>query len=487
MPSLLAIPDAWIETYRPLPTGWWSNHAEGIERVWPECAETVDRVAREVGVDPRLLVTRMELEQSAISYRWDGSTSHYGGGHDGDARKIKYLCGVDRTDSGDRPGGWFGAERQLLGCALRFRYWYRGLDGPRPEWRNWLGLGATNASATLEGVEAANLATAMCYRYTPHLAASKLLRLIGMEWFPEDYQEATGGETMPPSTVIVLDPGHSDWTHEFPGGYREGKLVRLAALKAQQLLVAEGHRCYLTRTQAGEDPSLTSRGKLAVEKGARVFVSMHTDASDSERARGVHAIFYARSKTEASAPDSEVCAPRGRALARAVAQDVAFSLGLPLRNAASSGGTYTGGAAPWWRCPENLTVLTAGDNWRRTEAACLVEAGFGSSPEDRAILSRVDAPEKYALGVCRGIYRYCGWDIPVAWGGTAEPAPETPSEPEAPIPPADSWSHEINDAVAWARLRGVSDGTRLSDPLTRAEALVMLRRLETREGEEVAQ
>ena len=487
MPSLLAIPDAWVETYRPLPTGWWSNHAEGIERVWPECAETVDRVAREVGVDPRLLVTRMELEQSAISYRWDGSTSHYGGGHDGDARKIKYLCGVDRTDSGDRPGGWFGAERQLLGCALRFRYWYRGLDGPRPEWRNWLGLGATNASATLEGVEAANLATAMCYRYTPHLAASKLLRLIGMEWFPEDYQEATGGETMPPSTVIVLDPGHSDWTHEFPGGYREGKLVRLAALKAQQLLVAEGHRCYLTRTQAGEDPSLTSRGKLAVEKGARVFVSMHTDASDSERARGVHAIFYARSKSEASAPDAQVKAPNGRALARAVAQEVAASMGLPLRNAASPGGTYTGGAAPWWRCPENLTVLTAGDNWRRTEAACLVEAGFGSSPEDRAILSRVDAPEKYALGVCRGIYRYCGWDIPVAWGGTAEPAPETPSEPEAPIPPADSWSHEINDAVAWARLRGVSDGTRLSDPLTRAEALVMLRRLETREGEEVAQ
>ena len=34
MPSLLAIPQAWVETYRPLPTGWWSNHAEGIERVW---------------------------------------------------------------------------------------------------------------------------------------------------------------------------------------------------------------------------------------------------------------------------------------------------------------------------------------------------------------------------------------------------------------------------------------------------------------------
>jgi len=30
MPSLLAIPQAWVETYRPLPVGWWSNHAEGI-------------------------------------------------------------------------------------------------------------------------------------------------------------------------------------------------------------------------------------------------------------------------------------------------------------------------------------------------------------------------------------------------------------------------------------------------------------------------
>ena len=476
MASLLAIPQAWVETYRPLPVGWWSNHAEGIERVWPECAETVDRVAREVGVDPRLLVTRMELEQSAISYRWDGSTSHYGGGHDGDARKIKYLCGVDRTDSGDRPGGWFGAERQLLGCALRFRYWYRGLDGPRPEWRNWLGLGATNASATLEGVEAANLATAMCYRYTPHLAASKLLRLIGMEWFPEDYQEATGGETMPPSTVIVLDPGHSDWTHEFPGGYREGKLVRLAALKAQQLLVAEGHRCYLTRTQAGEDPSLTSRGKLAVEKGARVFVSLHTDASDSSAARGVHSIFYATSQSEASAPDAQVKAPNGRALARAVAQEVAASMGLPLRNAS------TGGAAPWWRCPTNLGVLTGGDNWRRTEAACLVEAGFGSSPEDRVILSRSDAPEKYALGVCRGIYRYCGWALPAVWSGETETVP--PVTPEVPIEPTDGWAKEVYDAVAWAKVRGVSDGTRLTDPVTRAEVLVMLRRLETREGGE---
>ena len=312
----------------------------------------------------------------------------------------------------------------------------------------------------------------MAFRYTPHVGGNRRLRDIGVLWFPEDYGSEEEQRVMSRETVIVLDPGHSDYTHEFPGGYREGRLVRLAAIEAEKLLEAEGHRVVLTRTTSGDDPSLTYRGTLAVREGARVFVSLHTDAASDAAARGVHAIFYATSKSDASAPDHQIAAPNGRALARAIAQEVASSLGLPLRSAS------TGGAAPWWRCPSNLGVLTGGGNWRITEATCLVEAGFGSSPSDRAVLSRDDAPMRYAIGVCRGIYRYCGWDIPVAWGGTAEPAPETPSEPEAPIPPSDSWSHEINDAVAWARLRGVSDGTRLSDPLTRAEALVMLRRLE---------
>jgi len=50
MPSLLAIPDAWVETYAPLPADWWQTHGQGLQRIWPACAETVDRVAREVGV-----------------------------------------------------------------------------------------------------------------------------------------------------------------------------------------------------------------------------------------------------------------------------------------------------------------------------------------------------------------------------------------------------------------------------------------------------
>ncbi len=491
--ATVIIPQAWVDRYHSLPDSWMAMHAPGLWVHEPNMPIIIDSVACAVDVDPRLLVTRMELEQGAITYPWDGTTHDYGGGKEGEREKLRWLCGVDKTDSGPRSGAWEGPERQLTGCALRFKFWYRGRDGVTTDgrapdaWKNWLGLRedprfAPDVAVTRDGltIVPGNQASADCLRFTSSLPASLRLREIGLRWFPEDYLEEEQ-RVMSRETVIVLDPGHSDYTHEFPGGYREGRLVRLAAIEAEKLLEAEGHRVVLTRTTSGDDPSLTYRGTLAVREGARVFVSLHTDAASDAAARGVHAIFYATSKSDASAPDHQIAAPNGRALARAIAQEVASSLGLPLRSAS------TGGAAPWWRCPSNLGVLTGGGNWRITEATCLVEAGFGSSPSDRAVLSRDDAPMRYAIGVCRGIYRYCGWDIPVAWGGTAEPAPETPSEPEAPIPPADSWSHEINDAVAWARLRGVSDGTRLSDPLTRAEALVMLRRLETLEGEEVTQ
>ena len=470
------IPQSWVDRYAPLPHGWWSDRARGLQRMVPGIADLVDRVAREVGVDPRLLVTRMELEQSAISYAWDGSTRDYGGGKQGEQEKLRWLCGVDKTDSGPRPGAWEGPERQLLGCALRFKYWYRGKDGHRPEWRNWLGLKDDPAyrpgvSVVRKGVSMtpSNQASADCLRYTSSLPGSLRLREIGLRWFGEDYSVGENTMNNPKAITIVLDPGHSDNTHQFPGGYREGRLVRLAAVEAAKLLRGQGHRVYLTRETPDADPSLADRARVAVDRGANVFVSLHTDASDDPKARGVHAIFYARDKAEAWKPDSEILAPKGRALARSIAQAVAASLGLPLRNA------QYGGAAPWWRCPANLGVLTNHDNWRRTEAACLVEAGFGSSPEDRAVLMREDAPMRYALGVCRGIYWYLGWPIPDAWGATP---PSVPVEGVETQPtPEDRWRKEVADAVAWARERGISDGSRIDEPATRGEVLVMLRRL----------
>lgn len=433
MASLLAIPQAWVETYRPLPTGWWSNHAEGIERVWPECAETVDRVAREVGVDPRLLVTRMELEQSAISYRWDGSTSHYGGGHDGDALKIKYLCGVDRTDSGDRPGGWFGAERQLLGCALRFRYWYRGEHGPRPEWRNWLGLGPTNASATLEGVEAANVATAMCYRYTPHLAAAKLLRLIGMEWFGEDYKaeenEATDMAVQAPSII-----GHN--------------------LSFRSLSRRAATHGLIVHHSAGNQ-------RATVE-------SIHAYHRDSNHWAGIgyHYLIYPDGSIHRGRPEEMRGSHAGNANDWAIGVCVVGDYtntppsGAAL-NALAHLLAWLAGKHNWaW---SSARTLSGHREWMST--ACPGAAFYPLLPQVRA--------DAKALSL-----------------GHAQPDGAQPDETETPESDP-SETDEITGAdfarhVLWAQQYGISDGSRLKDYATREEVLVMIGRLHSLLSEQAA-
>jgi len=222
--ALLIIPQAWTERYAPLPDDWWQANAPALIRYAPNVPGYVRYAAQAVGVDERLLVTRMQLEQSAITYAWDGTTTDYGElatsrGCSRDALKLRYLCGVDRTDSGDRDGGWFGPERQLLGCALRFKYWYRGKDGPRDGWRNWLGLREdpryqAGVTVTRGGVTItpANQASADCLRYTSSMPAQERLREIGLKYFPQDYaEEESGVVTIRQHTVAEFADYLRDW------------------------------------------------------------------------------------------------------------------------------------------------------------------------------------------------------------------------------------------------------------------------------------
>ena len=198
---MIIIPQAWIARPALLPAHWWPEHAPRLVARVPQMPALVRDAAQAVGVDERLLVTRMQLEQSALTYAWDGSARDY---PHGDADKLRYLCGVDRTDAGDRAGGWFGAERQLLGCALRFAYWYRGEDGPRAEWRNWLHLREDPAyragvPVTRGGgvtITPANQASADALRYTTSMPAQERLREIGLKYFPQDYAAEEAGDVV---------------------------------------------------------------------------------------------------------------------------------------------------------------------------------------------------------------------------------------------------------------------------------------------------
>lgn len=201
------IPSHWPLAFRPLPDRWLLLHAPDLLRRVPDFPRLLRQAAEGVGVAEHLLVTRCQLEQSALTYAWDGSTQDYGGGAAGDETKLHYLCGADKTDSGPRAGGWFGAQRQLLACALRFRYWYRGQDGPRPEWRNWLGLREDPAYSpgvpvTRGGLTVTpdNQASADCLRYTTNLEAAYKLERLGRMWFPEEYA------VMAKSTLTQMAP-----------------------------------------------------------------------------------------------------------------------------------------------------------------------------------------------------------------------------------------------------------------------------------------
>ncbi len=213
---MLIIPQAWVERYAPLPDDWWQQHAPAFVAYAPDVPALVTEAAMTAGVDERLLITRMQLEQSAITYAWDGSARDYPGG---DASKLRYLCGVDRTDSGDRDGGWFGAGRQLMGCALRFSDWYRGEDGPGPGMENWLGLREdpryqAGVTVTRAGVSItpANQASADCLRYTTSMPAQARLREIGLKYFPEDYaEEESGVVTIRQHTVAEFADYLRDW------------------------------------------------------------------------------------------------------------------------------------------------------------------------------------------------------------------------------------------------------------------------------------
>ena len=216
------LPQKWVEGPELPRAGWFTEHAAGLVRKEPNIERDVTEIARHVGVSWKLLVTRMELEQSAISYEWNGSTSDYGGGHDGETQKLKYLCGVDKTDSGPRPGGWFEPRLQLLALALRFKYWYRGINPTNYAWRNWLELKEDEqylpgVAFTRDGrtVVPENQISADCLRYTTHIPASFRLREIAQLWFPEDFETEYEAEEEEPPTrpfgkaVVCTENGDS--------------------------------------------------------------------------------------------------------------------------------------------------------------------------------------------------------------------------------------------------------------------------------------
>ncbi len=241
---------------------------------------------------------------------------------------------------------------------------------------------------------------------------------------------------------VCLDPGHGIETagkRSPDGTYRECEFALDMAIRVKALLERHGVEVTLTRSDE-HDVTLAQRARIAnAIQGLDLFVSLHSNAAGSGAAwmsaRGL--LVYTSGGSAAE--------PRNKA-----------ALAI-LKRQAEAGVTVRNGGQP---VAQNLYVLR-----NTTAPACLVEHLFHDNLEDTALLKDAAYRQRMAVADAKGILDYLG----IAW--VDEKKEEIAMDDKNK--PAD-WAE-----IAWikAQAKGVMDGTRPTDTITRQEVAVILERL----------
>lgn len=251
-------------------------------------------------------------------------------------------------------------------------------------------------------------------------------------------------EDKPVSKTVCLDPGHGV---ESPGkcspdkSYYEHEFALDMARRIQAHMERCGVRVVLTRTDEhcptgkADTNDLLKRVAISDAAGADLFVSLHSNAAGNDgwyNASGL--MIYTSAGPETASRNVAAKA----VLARMTAAGVELR-GSPLVH-------------------DIELVVT-----RKTVApAMLIEYGFHTSRTEVALLKKSSYRAKLAEATAKGVCDFLG----VAWA--AESAGEGMDTGAA------DWA-----AAAWekAKSKGVLDGTRPTDPVTRQELAVVLDRL----------
>jgi len=255
-------------------------------------------------------------------------------------------------------------------------------------------------------------------------------------WTKQDGQEPPEEENKPMSKhTVCLDPGHGPGNvNGSPDGtYKEWEFTWDMAQRIKPLLEAQGVGVVLTKT-ADNYPGLTERANISNKAKPDCFVSIHTNAGQGKG-------WSSGSGLEIYTSAGPMTASRNVLASKLV--NAFHAAGVSLRSEPIKHEMYT--------------VLA------KTDApACLIEYGFHTNKIDVEYLKDTKYRDKLAEATAKGICEFLG----VAW--QAEPgtdyAEDTP----------DVWAAE-----AWekARDKGVLDGTRPRDNMTRQELAVVLERL----------
>ena len=256
-------------------------------------------------------------------------------------------------------------------------------------------------------------------------------------WTKQDGQEPPEQEDKPMSKhTVCLDPGHGPGNvNGSPDGtYKEWEFTWDMAQRVKPLLEAHGVGVVLTKT-ADNYPSLTERANISNKAQPDCFVSIHTNAGQGKG-------WSSGSGLEIYTSAGPMTAQRNVLASKLV--NAFHAAGVALRSEPIKHNI-------------ELTVLA------KTDApACLIEYGFHTNKTDVEYLKDTKYRDKLAEATAKGI---CDW-LGVAWQGEtgADNAEDTP----------DVWAAE-----AWqkAKDKGVLDGTRPRDNMTRQELAVVLDRL----------
>lgn len=250
-------------------------------------------------------------------------------------------------------------------------------------------------------------------------------------------------EDKPVSKTVCLDPGHGV---ESPGkcspdkSYYEHEFALDMARRIQAHLERCGVRVVLTRTGEhcptgkADTNDLLKRVAISDAAGADLFVSLHSNASGNEWSSASGLMIYTSAGPETASRNVAAKA----VLSRMTAAGVELR-GSPLVH-------------------DIELVVT-----RKTAApALLIEYGFHTSRMEVERLKKSSYRAKLAEATVKGVCDFLG----VAW------------EPETAAGTTDTGAADWA-ATAWekAKSKGVLDGTRPTDPVTRQELAVVLDRL----------
>lgn len=177
------------------------------------------------------------------------------------------------------------------------------------------------------------------------------------------------------TTDIVLDAGHGGKDQGASGGDAIEKEITLAiAKKAEKILKEAGYKVKMTRDD-DTFVALDERAEYANRKGAKVFVSIHCNSSESGEGNGIET-YYTEQKDE-----------NNQELAQLIQENVVAQTGARDREARTA----------------NYTVIV-----RTDMPAALLETGFLSDSSERGLLQQEEYQDKLAKGIAEGIISFLG-------------------------------------------------------------------------------